>query len=312
MFLESENCIYGNSKHAPLEHHSHHHEHEHEHSHKHTNKQVLKVSFFITFAAMFVEIIVGIIANSLALVSDGVHMLTHAFALALSFLAIVISQKKANLYKTYGYHRMEILAAFINGISIAIGVFWIVYESYARLMNPTPINIKLMLSIALFGLFINILTGVILMKGDSENLNIKSSILHMLTDAASSVVIIIGGAVIYYTNLYIIDTILALFMAIIIGKWSYGLIKDSVNILLESSPIKVDEVGRFVLENFKDIKEIHDLHISEITTKMYILTAHIVLDKENFVNFPNIAKEISHKLEHKFMIGHITLQPEFK
>lgn len=317
MSLENNSCHH-HHHHEPLKakHHHHHHDHDHDHGHdhshdhRHVDKKVLWIGFLITFGAMFVEIVAGVISNSLALISDAIHMFSHAFALGLSLFAIIIAQRKVTAHKTYGYHRMEIMAAFINGLTIALSVVWILYEAVERLLNPSVIDIQVMIIAAVFGLVVNIATGIILFRGDQENVNIRSAFFHMLADTLSSVAIIIGGVVVYYTELYWIDTVLALWVAIVIARWSWGLLRDSVNVLLAASPVEIEKV-RELLENDERVIEAHDIHVSEITHRMYVMTAHIVIKKENMAEFQSLAKHLCHKLEHDFEIGHVTLQPEW-
>lgn len=312
------NCVYDKILHEPLKPkahschgHNHDHDHAHDHDYKSVDKRVLKISFIITVVAMLVEIIYGFLSGSLALLSDGVHMFSHAFALGLSYFAIWISQKPADLNKTFGYHRAEVIVAFINALTIILTIIFIVYESIEKLINPEVIDIKSMLLAAIFGLIVNIITGWLLFKGDMENVNIKSSFIHMMTDLISSVAIIIGGVIIYYTNLYMIDTILAVMIAIVIAKWAYSLIIQSTSTLLEISPIDIAEVKNEVI-NSGLVLDIHDIHITEITHRMYVLTAHVVIKHENLNNFKEAVDKISHLLKDKFQIGHITLQPEWK
>ena len=314
MSLENNNCRHGHHTHEPLvethHHHEHHHEHDHSHDHRHVDKKVLLIGFWITFGAMFVEIFAGVISHSLALISDAIHMFSHAFALGLSLLAIVIAQRKVDAHKTYGYHRMEIMAAFINGLTIALSVVWIVYEAIERLLNPGVIHLPTMIGVAIFGLVVNIITGIILFRGDQENVNIRSAFFHMLADTLSSVAIIIGGVIIYYTQLYWIDTLLALLVAVMIGRWSWALLRDSFNVLLAASPVNIAEV-KALLEQDDRVLEAHDIHVSEITHRMYVMTAHLVIDKQNMGEFQDLAHHLSHELEHAFKIGHVTLQPEW-
>lgn len=312
MYLENSKCVYGPHSHKPINSkHNHDHECEHEHDHRSVDKKVLKIGFFITLTAMFAEIIAGVISGSLALISDAIHMFTHAFALGISLFAIIIATTKRSAQKTFGYHRIEVLAAFINGFTIALSVIWIVYEAIDRLINPSQIDIKTMLIVATFGLFVNIITGVILYQGDRENINLKSAFFHMLTDVVSSIVIIIGGVIIYFTNFYVIDTILALVVAVVIGKWAYSLLKDSINILLESSPVDTEEVKK-ELVSFDGVLDVHDIHVSEITHKMYVLSAHIVVSQDKISDFENLIKSVNERLLEKFEINHTTIQPEWK
>ena len=312
------NCIFGYHEHKPIEqikshscNHSHEHNHEHTHEHRGGDKKVLKLAFIITFITMFIEFTVGFMANSLALISDAIHMFTHSFALIISLVAIIIASKKAPLEKTFGYYRIEVLAAFVNGLTILLSIFWILYEAIERFFNPLEIDITQSLVVATLGLIVNIITGVILMQGDRENINLKSAFLHMLTDAISSVAIIIGLIVIYYTNLYIIDTLLALIVSVVIGKWSYGLLRDSINTLLESSPVNINKLKADIESSFDDIIDIHDIHIWEVTHKMFNLTAHVKIKNSSLNQYQNIINEINKKLVDSYHINHSTLQLEW-
>ncbi len=214
-----ENCKFGLNDHKPYlgneekEHHhgdkhKHHKNHEHghcshehsileSHSHDHrgTDKRVLKWALAITLVTMFLEFFYGFLSNSLALISDAIHMFTHSFALIVSLLAIIIASKTAPISKTFGYYRAEVLAAFINGITIVLSIIWIIYEAIERFLNPQIIDIKTAMIVAIIGLFVNIITGVILMQGDKNNINLKSAFIHMLSDALSSVAIIISSEI---------------------------------------------------------------------------------------------------------------------
>ncbi|EDO9794849.1 cation diffusion facilitator family transporter [Campylobacter fetus] len=310
-------CVYGHITHKPLEqschdHASDHHRaHSHSHSSANTNKKVLKISLFITVAAMIFQFVYALITNSLALMSDTLHMLSHVIALGLSWFAIWAASSFSSEQKTFGYHRLETIAAFINSILIAVFGLFIVYEAIVKLINPEPIEIGTMLIVAAIGLGVNITTGLIMLKGDMGNLNIKSSFAHMMSDLLSSVAIILGGIIVYFTNLWWIDSALALFIAIIIAKWSFSLARDSMNILLEASPIDINAAKNVMLEN-PLVLDVHDLHISEITHKMYVLTAHIVLSKDNIFKFDEIINDLSLSLKNRLEIGHITIQPEWR
>lgn len=319
-----ENCKFGLNDHKPFfkeeshhHHHdeencSHHHEHEHGHSHDHrgTDKKVLKWALSITLITMFLEFFYGFLSNSLALISDAIHMFTHSFALIISLIAIIIASKKAPLSKTFGFYRTEVLAAFINGITIVLSIIWILYEAVERFLNPQTIDIKTAMIVAIIGLIINIITGVILMQGDKNNINLKSAFVHMLSDALSSVAIIIGYIIIYFTSWYFIDVILAVIVAIVIGKWAIDILKNSTNTLLESSPLDITIVKEFIERN-KKVIELHDIHIWEITQDMYNMTAHVKIDKKDLEEYENILHEINHDLKEKFKIVHTTFQFEW-
>ena len=292
--------------------HSHEKEHSHDHSHDHrgTDKKVLKWALGITLITMFAEFFYGFLSNSLALVSDAIHMFTHSFALIISLLAIIIASKQAPLEKTFGYYRAEVLAAFINGITIVLSILWIIYEAIERFLNPEVIDIKIAMIVATIGLVVNIITGVILMQGDKNNINLKSSFIHMLSDALSSVAIIIGYIVIYFTHWYFIDIILAILVALVIGKWAIGILKSSTNTLMETSPVEIEKVKAFIEKNDKVI-ELHDVHIWEITQDMYNMTAHVKIDSKYIDNYEDILHNINHDLKKKFKIVHTTFQFEW-
>ena len=318
-------CKIGLNDHQPyLQKHKHHHEHsehhtcshsheeEHSHSHDHRgmDKKVLKWALSITLITMFLEFFYGFLSNSLALISDAIHMFTHSFALIISLVAIIIASKKTSLNKTFGLYRSEVIAAFINGITIILSIIWIVYEAVLRFLNPQIIDIKTAMIVAIIGLVINIITGIILMQGDKNNINLKSAFVHMLSDALSSVAIILGYVVIYFTSWYFVDIILAVIVAVVIGKWAIEILKASINTLMESSPLNIDEVKHFI-EKHEEVLELHDIHIWEITQDMYNMTAHVKINKQSLENYEQLLHEINHDLKDKYKIVHTTFQFEW-
>lgn len=299
------------------EHHGHHdhagHRHGgHGHDYRAHDKSLLLISFIITLTTMVAEVVGGLLTHSLALVSDGVHMFTHAFALALSWGAIVLASRPANMEKTFGYYRVEVVAAFVNGLTILASAVWIVAEGIARLITPEPVAIGSTLIIAIIGLVINLITGAILMRGDQGNLNIHSAFLHMLTDTLSSVAIIIGLVVIHYTGWQFIDPLLALIVATIILKWSWGLLRESLHVLMEGSPIDVGELRSHVLHHFPEILDIHDVHIWQISQRFNCLTAHVRIRPEAVADYTGLVARINQSLRDKFEIGHTNFQPEWE
>ena len=269
------------------------------------------MSFVITVTTMAVEIVGGLLTHSLALVSDGIHMFTHAFALGLSWGAIVLAARPANIEKTFGYYRVEVVAAFVNRITFLISAIWIVIEGVTRLMVPEPVAIGTTLIIAIFGLVINLITGAILMRGDQSNMNIRSSFLHMLTDTLSSVAIIIGLVVIHYTGWQFIDPLLALIVAVVILKWSWSLLRDSLHVLMEGSPIDVAELRSHVLHYFPEVLDIHDVHIWQISQRFNCLTAHVRIRPDAVADYTALVARINQSLRDRFEIGHTNFQPEW-
>ena len=302
--------------HEPLTQKAHLHEHHDEHSHSHfdarkSDKKVLLIAFIMTSTMMIVQFVYAMLTNSLALLSDTLHMFSDAFALALSFLAILATQKFQSPQKTFGYFRLEILVAFINGLTILLAAIFVSYEAVEKLLNPSEIDAKTMLIVASIGLCVNAFTGFLMFKaGNLDNINIKSAFLHLMSDLLSSVAVIIGGVVVYLTNIYYIDTILGLLIALLLLRWAFILIKQSVNILLESSPINLEQVKNEILSH-KEVVQIEDLHILQITNKMFVASMHLQIQKEKLNEFEHLSKQIAGILYEKFDIGHCTIEPSW-
>ncbi len=301
--------------HAHDDHHHGHHHHDHHGGHDHDyrshDKSLLLIAFVITATTMVLEIVGGLMTHSLALVSDGIHMFTHAFALGVSWGAIVLAARPADLEKTFGYYRIEVVAAFVNGLTILGSAAWIVVEGLTRLVTPEPVAIGTTLIIAIAGLVINIITGAILMRGDQSNLNVRSAFLHMMTDTLSSVAIIAGLVIIHYTGWQVIDPLLALVVAVIIVKWSWSLLSGSMNVLLEGSPVDVGELREHVLGHFPEVLDLHDVHVWQISQRFNCLSAHVRIAPEAVQNYSSLVGRINQSLQDRFDIGHTSLQPEW-
>jgi cobalt-zinc-cadmium efflux system protein len=316
-------CLIGHTDHAPLttaaahahghDPHGDAHSHEnHHHDYRHHDKAMLLWSFVLTVTMMMVEIVAGLFTESLALVSDGVHMFTHAFAPGISWGAIVLATRPVSMEKSFGYHRIEVVAAFTNGITILASAVWILYEAAARFYAPREIQIVNTLYIAVAGLIVNLVTGAILMRADQTSLNIKSVFLHMLTDALSSVAIIIGLIVIYYTAWEWIDPLLAVAVAAVIVKWSWSLLRDSLHILLEGSPVDVRVLKKYVLNHYPEIVDLHDVHVWQISQRFNCLTAHLHIHPDAIFGYPDLPDRLNADLREHFEIGHTNFQPEWR
>jgi cobalt-zinc-cadmium efflux system protein len=273
--------------------------------------KALSYALILTTSIMLLEIIGGILSRSLALISDAGHMLMDSISLMISFIALKISKKEPTESKTYGFYRIEILSAFINGILLAFVAFFIFREAYMRLFEPIIILEIPMLIIATIGLSANIVSALILSKQSHLSLNIKGAFLHVISDALSSFCVIVGGIMINITKIYLIDTILGIGISILIFNGSYQLLKEAVNILMEGTPkgLKIKDVMDEILK-VKGVKNVHDLHVWSITTNMNALSAHIVLDNIFLEDASKILYEIREILKNKFKIMHTTLQIE--
>ncbi|TYS90653.1 cation diffusion facilitator family transporter [Rossellomorea aquimaris] len=284
----------------------------HDHSHGHNqNKKALLISFLFIFTFMIVEVIGGIVTNSLALLSDAGHMLSDAAALGLSLAAFYIGEKASDKGKTYGYKRFEILAAFINGITLILVSLYIFWEAYHRFID-TPVVSPGMMVIAIIGLVVNIIVAWILMRGDTEhNLNVRSAFLHVLGDMLGSVGAIAAGLLIYFFNWNLADPIASVMVAILIVISGWRVTKDSIHILMEGSPKGIDmEDVKNSLAAAPGVIEVHDLHVWCITSGFTALSCHVVVGNE--VNRDTILLRLSAYLEEEFGIHHSTIQVEGK
>ncbi|WP_282138188.1 cation diffusion facilitator family transporter [Rossellomorea aquimaris] len=282
----------------------------HDHSHGHNqNKKALLISFLFIFTFMIVEVIGGIVTNSLALLSDAGHMLSDAAALGLSLAAFYIGEKASDKGKTYGYKRFEILAAFINGITLLLVSLYIFWEAYHR-FKDTPVVSPGMMVIAIIGLIVNIIVAWILMRGDTEhNLNVRSAFLHVLGDMLGSVGAIAAGLLIYFFNWNLADPIASVMVAILIVISGWRVTKDSIHILMEGSPKGIDmEDVKNSLAAAPGVIEVHDLHVWCITSGFTALSCHVVVGNE--VNRDTILLRLSAYLEEEFGIHHSTIQVE--
>lgn len=273
-------------------------------------RKKLKLTIAITAITMLVEIIGGMLTNSLALISDAGHMFTHFLALAVSFIAIVCASKTSCHHRTFGFYRIEILAALFNSLVLFIAIIWILLEGIKRIIHPAEVLSSQMLVVAIIGLIVNLVSAYIL-KGAKDDLNVRSAFLHMWADTLSSVAIIIGAIIIHFTGLNILDPLLSIIIAFIILSWGWQLFKDSVNILLEAAPkgLDSDQIIDMIKKNIPEVEQINDLHVWEITSKMYSLTAHIKL-KDNLQEIErrkvlNLIKDIVNR---EFDIEHTTIE----
>jgi len=295
--------------HEPLRGDSCAHDHDHNHAHfsDETDKKILIFCIILSSTMMIVQFIYAYITNSLALLSDTFHLLIDVISLALSLLAIVIIGKFKNPDKTFGYFRLKILVAFVNSLTILFMALIIAYEAVKRLIEQESIDAAPMIVVAIIGLCINLISALLMMKS-SKDMNMRSSLLHILGDAVSSVAVILGGVIVYFTEIYYIDTILGIFIALMLLKWALKLLKKTINILLEGSPISVDEVKAEILAHPK-ISAIHDIHITQISENFLVCSLHAAVNSPQ--NFNEISAEISSNLLHKFGIGHTTIEPKF-
>ncbi len=265
----------------------------------------------ITAVIMIAEIIGGLLANSLALLSDAGHMLTDILALGLSVVAMSFAQKPPTSSKTYGFYRLEILAAFFNGMLLLFISLYIFYEAYQRLLQPEEIKGLFMLVVASIGLLANGVGILVLRKSAHKNLNVKSALFHIVGDTISSVGVIGGGLVILYTGWYLVDSVISICIGMLILRGAYSLAKESIDIFLEATPKDIDiEELLDDVHKIEGLKEMHHLHLWTITSGIYAMSAHVLIDDLLTSRSAIILEEIERLLQGKYNIEHTTIQFE--
>lgn len=272
----------------------------------------LRLALLLTAVGMAIELAGGLLSNSLALLSDAGHMFTHIFALGLSYFAIRLTSLPAGKKWTYGFYRAEILAAFINGVALIFISFYLAYQSIIRFIHPQKIDVNEMLLVAAVGLVINGISTYLLAGAASHDLNIKSAFLHEIGDMISSVAVIAAGIIIYYTGNYIVDPLLSLFICLLIIVWAVKLLIDSAVILLEFTPkhLDLDELAGVIKAEIAGVHEVHHMHAWTIASKMYALTAHIVLDDCRLSAANSTLDKINGLLKSRYNIEHTNIQFE--
>ena len=291
--------------------HHHHNNDGHGHSHQTHLQKKFKFAVLVTFCVFLGELIGGIWSGSLALLSDAAHVMSDVFSLLISWFAIYLSTRPATSSRTYGYHRAEVFAAFVNGVTL-IGISgWIFYEAYQRYTSPTEIKVTGMFVVACLGFLGNLL---ILWKlhGESHgNLNVRSAMLHVIGDTLSSVAVVIGGVIIFWTGWYPIDALLSFLIGGIILFGAVNVTREAVHILLENSPRNADaHTVATHLRSLDAVKDVHDMHIWSLCSNYSALSAHVVVDENTTLSPDRILEQINTELQTHFGISHTTVQLE--
>ena len=270
----------------------------------------LTISVAVGIAVM--ELVGGLIAHSLSLISDSGHVFTDILAIGLSIFSIRLARRPHSARWSYGYHRAEIFAALANGSALIGVALLILYSAYLRFLQPVQIQGPLVLLLASIGLVGNLVMALVLFHGkDRMSLNVRGALLHVMGDALSSVGVIIGGLVVIFSGYLLADSIVAAFIGILIIGSAYSLVRDSVNILGEATPrhLELEKIARTV-ELVKGVRGIHDLHVWTISSGLYALSGHLIVDTDNLEEGAAIIREVSRKLRETFGIEHVTLQLE--
>jgi cobalt-zinc-cadmium efflux system protein len=283
--------------------------------HKHEVKgKNLIFSILLNLLITIAQVIGGIISGSLALISDALHNFSDVLSLVFSLVAHKLSRRKASLNNTFGYKRAELIAAFINAITLIIVSFFLIYEASSRLFHPEPIKSGLVIWLALLGIVVNG-GSVLLIKKDSEhNLNMKSAYLHLLTDMMASVAVLVGGLLMKFYGWFWVDSVMTLLIASYLIYVSYDLIKSATKMLMLFTPdyINIKELVREV-HKIKGVNKLHHIHIWHLNDEELHLEAHLDCSEDiKMSEFNILLEKIETVLYNEFKINHINIQPEFK
>lgn len=269
----------------------------------------MKIALGLTAVYMFAEAVGGWLTNSLALLADAGHMLTDVAALSLTLAAIWFGSRPATAKKTFGYYRLEILAAFINGIALCLISVFVIYEAFERFYAPPEIKGMQMTLIALGGLCVNLIAAFLLHSDHKHDLNMRGAWLHVVGDALGSVAAISAGVLIIAFGWVWADAVCSFLISLIIIFGAWRLIKESVNVLLEGTPAHINlKAVEETIRNIKDVADVHDLHVWTITSGMDALSVHVI-HAENVLP-KELLQTIRRKLHDEFGIDHLTIQME--
>jgi len=272
--------------------------------------RALTIALAITVSFFVIELVGGIVTNSLALQTDALHMLTDVFALGYALVAAWLAQRPITLKRTYGYYRVEILSAFVNGIFLWAVMLFVLYEAIQRIQRPAGVQSLNMLIIAVLGLIANGLVAASLSGSKNESLNIRGAFLHVIADVLGSVGAISAGAIMYFTAWYQADAIASIMIGVLVFYSSAKLVRDSVNVLLEGVPPHIDVAaleGR--IAGVGGVKNVHDLHVWSIAdSKMCCMSSHVVV--EEGIDRRDLITKLIQMLKDEFGIDHTTIQLE--
>ena len=269
------------------------------------------ISLVLTLLFVFVEAFMGVVGNSLALLTDAAHNLTDVIALGLSWLAIRLTTQPASGRKTYGYHRAGILVALINSTALVLISLGIFYEAYRRFTSPPEVQPEILVIVGLIALVINAATALLVKKESEHDLNIRSAFVHLMGDVISTLGAVIAGVIIYLTGANWLDPLVSVLIGFLILYNAWGILRDSVEILLEATPRDIDtsKLVRDVLQ-VKGVLGVHDLHIWSLTQNLRTMSAHILTTDLPISSGASIQRQIHEILLHRYNIAHATLQLE--
>lgn len=277
-----------------------------------TNERRVAIGACLTAGFMVAEVLGGLISGSLALIADAVHMLTDTVALGFAWAAFRIARRPATWRYSFGFERVQVLAAFLNGVSLFVIAGWVVYEAVDRYGQPVPILAGPMLAIAVLGLLVNLLVFRILRSGDRDNLNIRGAILHVMGDMLGSVAAIVAATIILWTGWLPIDPILSVLVSLLVLRSAWVVTKDSLHILLEGSPDGLDPaaVRADLIAAVGGVRDVHHIHAWSISQERPMITLNARLT--DGADVVQTVATIKQRLQKRFGVGHATVEVDFE
>jgi cobalt-zinc-cadmium efflux system protein len=270
----------------------------------------LRLALGLTLAVLLVEFAGGLLSHSLALLSDAGHVLTDVFALGLAWFAVEQSKRPADRRRSYGYQRVSILAALLNSVTLVVIVIAIAFEAVRRLLTPEPVQGGIVIVTALVGIAINAFV-ILSLRGGGRNLNLRAALLHVTGDVAASAGVVVAGLVILLTGWLYIDPILSLAIAGLIAYGAWGIVRETVNLLMEGTPAEIDLAAvTSEITKTKAVESVHDLHVWALSPESVALSAHVVIDELSLPDAEHLMRDLEQRLCEKFAIGHTTIQVE--
>lgn len=282
--------------------------HEHPVPQQNINRS-FKIGILINFIFVIIEGLVGLSANSLSLVADAGHNLSDVLGLLVAWIALILSQRARNNYRTYGFKRSSILAALFNAVFLLVAVGGILLEAVQRLLNLQPVQENSVMIVAAIGIVINGFTAFLFMKDQHHDLNVKGAFLHMAADTLVSVGVVVAALVIKFTAWYWLDPVISIGIAIIIFIGTWQLLRDSLDLSLDAVPKNIDltAVEKFILAQ-PTVKDFHDLHVWAMSTTENAMTVHIC--RTTLADNNQFLADLDQALQENFDLDHITMQVE--
>ena len=298
--------------------HSHHHDgghghHDHDHDLRGASRRGLKTALILIATFMVVEVIGGVISGSLSLLADAGHMLTDAASIVLALVALHFSDLPASWERTYGYRRLEVLAALVNALSLCVIIGGVLWEAYRRLRTIPEVEGGLMLGIGLAGLVVNVLAMLVLRRSAKGNLNVEGALQHIVADLLGSVAVVVSGALVLAFGWTIVDPILSVVISILIGVSAWRLLAKVFNVLLQGVPEHVDLYKLCAaLEDLPGVTFVHDVHVWSLAADYDVLTAHILVDPELQTEDLKLMRgQVQELAKRDYNLRHVTVQLEY-